>query len=321
MPFGRATYLGLDRDALPWARHTPALRIFVLAAVLLATCSCTLLTHSPYLVQHTRVPFLQEDQGLIVSPSGHLPYQRWRIYPWDEELRYVWLSGNYDFRRSQRLELILYFHGMHSKDYYQVFRKELEALACKRPDRPFVFVGFVDTPYVVPPAGGKDRWNSLVPPAGERPDRLIQTVNAIYKAFRRRFPNVSKDKTAITLAGFSGGGRVLDAVAGWLARADGEDPYAEVFRARLKKMAYFDCWFGRDVDFIIPTLLENNPRMKIVGTVHMETPRKNALLLANRYNMKGDKEKGELVGLDGRLVIFRNDSHWSAMISRLKEAL
>jgi hypothetical protein len=296
------------------------LRIALTILVFIALCSCTLLGHSPYLAQKTVIPVLTPGQGLAVTASGRIPYQRWRVSSWDDELRYVWLVGDYDFRKHRSVEIILYFHGMHSKDYYRDFRRELESLAIKRPDRPFLFVGFVDTPYTLSEHRGKNRWSSLVPEPGHTPDRLIDTVNSLFKAFRKRFPQVRKEQTHLVLAGFSGGGKVLDAVGTWLARAK-DDPYADVFRSRLRKIAYFDCWFGKDVVDTVPTLLQDNPRMKIVGTVHMETPRKNALLLANKLNMKPDVTKRELVGLDGRLLIYRNDSHWAAMITRLKEAL
>jgi hypothetical protein len=304
-----------------FCRKLLALRLACLAVLAFSFCSCTILAHSPYIVQRTHVPVLKEGQGLVVSQAGRVPYQRWRISSWDDDLRYVWLVGDYDFRKSDSVEIILYFHGMHSKDYYTSFRKELELLTSKREHRPFLFVGFVDTPYVFAEDQSKGRWSSLAPPAGERPDRLIETVNGIFKAFRKRFPQVHKERTHLTLAGFSGGGRVLDAVAAWLSKADKDDPYAEVFRSRLTKLAYFDCWFGKKVAQTVPILLQDNPGMKIVGTVHMDTPRKNALILANKYKMRADTKNRELVGLDGRLVIYANDSHWAAMIARLKEAL
>jgi hypothetical protein len=293
----------------------------VTLALMASICSCTLTSHSPYLNQATAVPFLDGGRGLAVAETGHVPYQRLRVAPWNDGLQHVWLVGDYDFRKYRGVELILYFHGMHSKDYYRAFRKELESLAAKRPDRPFLFVGFVDTPYAAREEMSKGRWSSLVPAAGERPDRLLVTVNHIYKAFRARFPHMRKNYTTVTLAGFSGGGKVLDAVASWLARTGREDPYAEVFRSRLHKLAYFDCWFAKEVAEIVPALLQDNPAMKIVGTVHMEGPRKNAVLLANKFEMKANKENRELVSPDGRLVIYANDSHWEAMIARLKEAL
>lgn len=298
-----------------------ALRLAMLVAGAMLFCSCTLLTHSPYMIQRTHVPVLRDSQGLVVSQSGRIPYQRWRMGSWHGDLRYVWLVGDYDFRKTDSVEIILYFHGMHSKDYYTSFRKELELLTSKRPNRPFLFVGFVDTPYVFAADRGKGRWSTLAPANGERPDVLIETVNGLFKALRKRFPHIHKDRTSLTLAGFSGGGRVLDSVAAWLSKTGRDDPYAEVFRSHLTKLAYFDCWFGKKVAETVPLLLQENPGMKIVGTVHMETPRKNALILANKFKMRANTKKRELVGLGGRLVIYANDSHWAAMIARLSEAL
>jgi hypothetical protein len=267
------------------------------------------------------MPVLSQDDGLIASPSGDVPYQAWRVPPWDNKMRYVWLVGNYDFRRFDKVEIILYFHGMHSKDYYPAFRRELEALAQKRPDRPFLFVGFVDTPLTDPAFRSKDRWSSLAPKDGDRPDRLCQTVNHLFKAFRWRFPHIRKEKTSIVLAGFSGGGRVLNAVGNWLARSPKEDPYADIFRSRLSKLVYFDCWFEKDVVETVPALLEASPGMKIVSTVHMKKPLELASVLANKFKMKRHKQKNELVGLNGRIIILGGNSHWDAMISRLAEAL
>ncbi len=294
--------------------------LFAFVAFLLAT-SCTLLTQSPYLIQKTRIPSLEEGQSVRVSRFGHVPYQKWRIAPWDDELRYVWMVGNYDFRRCDGVDLILYFHGTHPRDYYQVFRKELEQLALKRSSRPFLFIGLVDSPDTLPEFGGKERWGALLPKSEERPEPLFQLVNQIFKAVKLRFPNIRKENTHLVLAGFSGGGRVLSAVGNWLARSDKDDPYAEVFRSRLTKIVYFDCWFDKDVVETIPVLLENNPGMKIVGTVHMKKPLEHATLLAGKFKMKADKKDRQLVGLDGRIRIYRDDSHWQAMISRLKEAL
>ena len=144
---------------------------------------------------------------------------------------------------------------------------------------------------------------------------------SVYKAFRTSFPHVRKDRTNITLAGFSCGGRVLDAVGNWLARSSKEDPYAEVFRSRLGKIVYFDCWFDKDVVNTIPALLQSNPDMKIMGTVNMKKPVEHAALLAGKYKMRVNKRNKELVGLGGRLVIYRNESHWDPMISILREAL
>jgi hypothetical protein len=302
-------------------RSVAVLRLGLLIALAVVACSCTLLRHSPYLCQKTSIPLLHEKQGLITSASGEIPYQKWRIPPWDDEMRYCWIMGNYDFRKFDQVELILYFHGMHSKDYYTSFRKELDLLKEQRPDRPFLFIGFVDTPYFYTESRSKERWSHLVPESNERPDRLFKTVNRIYRAFHARFPHTKKDKTTLVLAGFSGGGRVLDSVGAWLARADKDDPYGEVFRSRLSKIVYFDCWFDKNVLNTVPALLESNPDMKIVGTVHMKKPLEHATILAGKYKMKADKRKRRLVGLDGRFTIFRDDSHWSAIISRLREAL
>ncbi|MDQ7782702.1 MAG: hypothetical protein RDU20_07475 [Desulfomonilaceae bacterium] len=288
---------------------------------LLLTCSCTLISHSPYVTQVATVPVLNQSRGIISSPSGTVPYQKWRVPPWDEDMRHIWIVGDYDFRKFKDVELILYFHGMHSKDYYLAFRKELEQLAAKRPDRPFLFVGFVDTPYVSGPERGKNRWRFLMPEDGDRPERLMKTVNRIFRSFRTSFPHIAKGDTTVTLAGFSGGGRVLDAVGSWLARSPKGDPYADVFKSKLSKMAYFDCWFDKDVLFTVPALLENNPGMKIVGTVHMTKPRKHAELLAEKFKMKRRRMHDKMVGLGGRFVIFQDKSHWSAMISKLGEAL
>jgi hypothetical protein len=297
---------------------------FLLPAVLVILSffmsSCTLLTHSPYITQKTLLPEMSDKTGLITSASGEVPYQRWRVAPWDDEFRYVWLAGNYDFRRYDNVEIILFFHGMHSKDYYAAFRKELEALAQKRPHRPFLFVGMVDSPHSSSESRSKERWSALDVKEGDRPELLFQTINRVFKAFRARFPNVRKDKTKIVLAGFSGGGRVLNSVGNWLARSSKEDPYAEVFRSRLSKIAYFDCWFDKDVVETVPALLENNPRIKIVSTVHMKKPTELATALAGKVKMRRHPKKNELVGVGGRLVILRGQSHWDAMISRLVEA-
>ena len=126
----------------------PFLRLSLLIVIAFLLCSCTLLSQSPLLVRTSEIPVLENDHLLISESSGRVPYQRWRIPPWDEDMRYVWMVGNYDFRRFDQVEMILYFHGMHSKDYYSAFRKELELLAEKRPNRPFLFVGFVDTPFL-----------------------------------------------------------------------------------------------------------------------------------------------------------------------------
>lgn len=296
------------------------IRLPLLAMTAVLLCSCTLLSQSPFISRMSEIPVLEDNHLLINESSGRVPYQRWQISPWNEDMRYIWMVGNHDFRRFDRVEMILYFHGMHSKDYYSAFRKELELLAEKRPDRPFLFIGFVDTPYPPSQERSNGRWSSLSPQKGERPDRLFKTVNRVFKAFRATFPNIRKDKTTIVLAGFSGGGRVLNSIGNWLARSEKNDPYAEVFRGRLSKIVYFDCWFDKDVVDTVPALLENNPGIKIVGTVHMKKPLEHAVILASKYKMKADKKKNELVGLGGRFVIFRDQSHWSAMIARLREA-
>lgn len=283
--------------------------------------SCTILSASNHLYEQTSVRVLEDPHGLVVSETGHVPYQRWRLPPWNDGMRYVWMVGNYDFRRFDGVEIILYFHGMHAKDYYLTFRKELDLLVEKRPSKPFLFVGFVDTPLIRPESTGKDRWSSLAPREGERPDRLFKTVNQVFKAFQAKFPHVRKDKTKIVLAGFSGGGKVLNSVGNWLARSIEKDPYAEVFRSRLTKIVYFDCWFEKDILETVPALLRNNPDIKIVSTVHMKKPVEHAALLVGKFKMKADKKNNELVGLDGRLIIYRDDSHWNAMICRLREAL
>lgn len=304
--------------------HRPSRAGFLIPLVLLVLlmgCSCSLISQSPILSKSSSVDRLDEEQPLESDSGGEIPYQRWRISPWDEDLKYIWLVGNFDFRKTDQVEIILYFHGMGSKDYYRDFRKELESLACKRPDRPFIFVGFVDTPYVYNWARSKGRWSSFTLKDGERPELLFKTINRIFKGVKRAFPNIEKEKTTLTLAGFSGGGRVLDSVGSWLSKAPADDPYAEVFRSKLTKIAYFDCWFDKDVIETIPALLENNPGMRIVGTVHMKKPSELAAILAGRYKMKQDKTRTGLTGLGGRFVIYKGDSHWDAMISRLSQAL
>jgi len=236
-------------------------------------------------------------------------------------MRHVWVVGNHDFRKYDRVELILYFHGMHSKDYYEAFRSDLEEVARKRPTRPFLFVGFVDTPFAASGSRKKHRWRRLVPRSGERPDRLFRSVNCLYKAFRRRFPHVTKRNTKIVLAGFSGGGRVLDSVGNWLAESPKDDPYAKVFLSRLSKIVYFDCWFDPTVVKTVPTLLDSNPSIKIVGTVHRTKPKKLAARLAGKFKMRSRKRGDGLIGAGGRLLIFRDKSHWRAIIARLKQAL
>ncbi len=283
-------------------------------------CSCTLLAHSPQLAKAVSIPMLNPSDGFEITESGSVPYQRRRIPSWGEGMRYIWVVGPYDFRKADRVEIVFYFHGMHSKDYYPSFRSELAELAKKRPDRPFLFVGLVDTPFVKARSRSKHRWRFLVDREAERPDRLFSTVNHVYKGFKRRFPHIRKDKTRITLAGFSGGGRVLTSVGQWLAKSPKDDPYARVFLSRLSKIVYFDCWFDREVLTTVPTLLQSNPSIKIVGTVHMKKPKKHAAMLAGKLKLKV-KKRGELSGVGGRLLIFRDKSHWEAMISRLRQAL
>jgi hypothetical protein len=300
-------------------------RVCILIGLLLTICvltsSCTLLSHSGFLKQTTTIPLLR-DSGLAVGSHGEIPYQRWRIPPWNDEMRYVWLAGDYDFRKHDNVELILYFHGMHSKDYYADFRKELERLAESRPNKPFLFVGFVDTPFLDIKLRSRERWTHISPKPDERPEKLFRVINGVYKAFRQRFPHIKKEKTDIVLAGFSGGGKVLDTVGDWLAKSPDQDPFAQVFRSRLRKIVYFDCWFDKNVVNTIPILLENNPKIKIVGTVYMKKPQEHAAMLVKKYNMKQRHAKGQLVGLNGRLTILHDDhSHWNAMISQLKDAL
>jgi hypothetical protein len=258
---------------------------------------------------------------LAVTPEGELPYQAWRLPYWHKKLRYAWIVGNGDFRSARNVELILYFHGMHAKNYYRAFREQLESLAKKRKNRPFVFVGFVDTPYVKGKDRGKHRWMTMVPDKGARPDRLLNCINHVYRAFCLSFPRVRHGNTKIVLAGFSGGGRVLDSVGQWLARGARTDPYVRVFRARLSKIAYFDCWFDPAVLETVPALLKKSPRIKIVGTVHMKKPKEHASKLAGKLKLRKKGKSGDLVGHDGRLSIFKDKSHWKAMISRLSDAL
>ena len=282
--------------------------------------SCSLVSNSLAVRDYMEIPTLKEHT-FLVDASGEVPYQRYRISPWDNDFKYVWLVGDYNFRKFDNIELILYFHGMSSKDYYRDFRKEIQALASKRPDRPFLFVRFVDTPYVSTNNRSKERWSSLTVKDGNYPELLFKTVNGLFKSLKKTYPNINKDKTSITLAGFSGGGRVLDSVGSWLARTPKNDPYAETFRSRLSKIVYFDCWFDKDVVNTIPILLENNPGIRIVGTVHMKKPTELASILVDKFKMKPDRKKQELTGVNGRIVIYRGGSHWDAMISRLAQAL
>ena len=259
-------------------------------------------------------------QGLIADSSGKVPYQRWRIPSWGNNKRYVWIVGSHDFRRYDRAQLILYFHGTHSKDYYRDFRKELEETAEKNPRRPFLFVGFIDTPFKKA-SRGAHRWKGMTPNPGKRPDRLLRAVNQVFKAFRVTFPHIDKRKTNIVLAGFSGGGRVLDSVGNWLAKSAKTDPYARVFHFKLSKMLYFDCWFNPTIVETVPKLLARNPSMKIVGSVHLSRPKKFAKLLAGKLKLRKRKNQEGMVGLDGRMAIYKENSHWKAMIACLGDAL
>jgi len=299
------------------SRFLGALLVFALVTSL---GSCSLVSYSMAVRNHMDIPELTEKH-LVTDNNGEIPYQRYRLDPWSDDFRYVWIVGNYDFRKFDNLELILYFHGMSSKDYYTAFRKEINALAAKRPDRPFLFVGFVDTPFVSTANRSKARWSSFAIKDGDYPELLFKSVNSIFKSLKRTFPNIKSNRTTMTLAGFSGGGRVLDAVGSWLAKSPKEDPYAEVFRARLSKLVYFDCWFDKDVVDTIPALLESNPGIKIVGTVHMKKPSELASILADRFKMKRHRKTNDLVGANGRIVIYHGDSHWDAMISRLAQSL
>jgi hypothetical protein len=301
--------------------YVPLLRLCVAGLCIACVASCSIVASSPKLAREASIPLLKTGDALRTTDSGAVPYQRLRLPGWSDNLRYVWVVGPHDFRKSDQVELVLYFHGMHEKDYYQAFSKELEELAGKRASKPFLFVGFVDAPYAVPEERSVNRWADIAPKKGERPEKLFQTVNAIYGGFTKTFPHLKKSKTKIVLAGFSGGGRVLDAVGNWLAAAPADDPFAEVFRSRLSKIVYFDCWFDSNILKTVPALLETNPRMKIVGTVHMDKPKQHADILADKLNMKSRPKKDELVGVGGRFLIYRDKSHWEAMISRLLQAL
>ncbi len=315
----------LGARAYPSSRFIGHARFGVLlacfAAVCCSLCSCTLFTHFPRFAEQATIPALDPNKGFLTSSSGRVPYQRWRPPFWSEDMRYLWVVGNHDFRQFDEVEIVLYFHGMHSKDYYGCFDRELEELAAKRPRKPFLFVGFVDAPYDASQNRDENRWRTLAPRQGQRPDRLFGVVNSVYAAFRTSFPHVSKTKTKIVLAGFSGGGRVLDAIGNWLVASSRDDPYARVFLSRLSKIVYFDCWFDSAVVQTVPSLLENSPEVKIVGTVHMKKPKENAARIVGRLNMKPGPKKDVLVGAGGRLVIFGGKSHWDAIISRLGQAL
>lgn len=309
------------RFVSPISRRVFCGLIVCFAAACLPLSSCTLLTRFPSLAEQSTIPTLDRNRGFLTSPSGRIPYQRWRVPSWSDDMRYVWVVGNHDFRKFDQVEIILYFHGMQSKDYYGCFERELEELAAKRPIKPFVFVGFVDAPYEVSRNRDENRWRMLAPRSGQRPDRLFEVVNALYGAFRTSFPHVKKNNAKIVLAGFSGGGRVLDAVGSWLVSSPRDDPYARVFLSRLSKMVYFDCWFDSTVVDTVPSLLENSPGMKIVGTVHMKKPKENAARIVGKLKMRPGAKKDVLVGAGGRLVIFGGKSHWDAIISRLGQAL
>ncbi len=276
---------------------------------------------SPHISKKTRVMGMENSQALLTAPDGKVPYQKWKLPEWKHKKAYVWVVGNHDFRKHDSVDLILYFHGMHSKDYYQAFQATLDKLAKKRPGKPFLFVGFVDTPFRGSGYRKTHRWKTLVHASGERPKRLFTIVNRVYKAFKKQFPHVKKDKTRIVLTAFSGGGRVLRSVGKWLAQSPKDDFFAKAFRSHLTKIVYFDCWFNpTDVD-TVHQLLQSNPSMKIVGTVHMGRPKKHAKMLADKFKMKRVRRGKPSVGLGGRFVIFRDKSHWDAMISRLEQAL
>ncbi len=267
------------------------------------------------------VPLLVSGRRLKTSALGGVPYQRWRLPSWGDQKRYVWIVGNHDFHKFDHAEIVLYFHGTHAKDYYQEFRGELTEAAQKNPYRPFLFVGFVDAPNAKSDGRGQKRWEGMVPKSGERPDRLLRSLNQVFSSFRRTFPHMRKSRTKLVLSGFSGGGKVLDSVGTWLARSAKDDPYARVFQLKLSKMLYFDCWFNPAVVETVPTLLAKNPSMKIVGTVHMQAPKKFAQALAGKLRMRGLKGKNEMIGLGGRMSIYREESHWKAMVACLSDAL
>lgn len=300
----------------------PLLKALFGLAVIIPLSSCTLVAYSKQIAAQTQIPILRPGDGILAEADGKIPYQRWRLLAWGNRMRYVWLAGNYDFRRFRGTDIILYFHGMHSKDYYRDFRGELAELATKNSRRPFLFVGFVDTPFTKSSDRGKHRWKALVPVEGQRPDRLFRAANEIFRAVRVTFPNIRKSGTKIVMAGFSGGGRVLDSVGSWLASSPRDDPYARVFRTTLNKICYFDCWFDPEVLDTVPALLKSSPSMRIIGTVHMKKPRKHAKIMADKFRMRTRKSGSELVGWGGRLKIFASKkSHWDAMISSLCQAL
>jgi len=97
--------------------------------------SCSVVSYSLAVRDYIDIPRL-EDRAISVNEKGEIPYQRYRVGPWGDEFRYVWIVGDYDFHKFNSMELILYFHGMSSKDYYRDFHKEIQALAaaalCRR---------------------------------------------------------------------------------------------------------------------------------------------------------------------------------------------
>lgn len=305
----------------PFMNRLIGLFLCILTFSLITLGSCSALAHSPYLKGKTKIHDLKKGEGLLVTREGEVPYQRWRIPQWNHTNAYVWTVGDYDFRKFRTVDLIFYFHGMHSKDYYRDFRSELEKLAQKRKNRPFLFVALVDTPYAKGRDRGKHRWKSLAPEHGERPNKLIKVINRMYRAFNKRFPHIRPNSTKIVLAGFSGGGRVVSSVGSWLANSPSDDPFAKVFKKRLAKIVYFDCWFNPSDLEAVPTLLKINPKMKIVGTVAIKKPLKNAKILAKKFKMRKRGKKNGMVGAGGRLVIYREKGHWAAMIERLEQAL
>ena len=161
----------------------------------------------------------------------------------------------------------------------------------------------------------------MVPKSGERPDRFLRAINQVYRAFCVTFPHISKRKSRIVLAGFSGGGRVLDSVGNWLAKSPSNNLYARIFQSKLSKMLYFDCWFNPTIVETVPTLLARNPTMKVVGSVHLSRPKKIAKLLAGKLKLRNLKNNKEMIGLGGRMSILREKSHWNAMIACLSDAL
>ena len=318
--FPSAEGSALDSDFV-FKRLRFGLILAALILIFLISTAHAASSRSPNIANKTRVMWMNDKQALLTTPDGSVPYQKWKLPEWDHSKAYIWVVGNHDFRKHENVDLILYFHGMHSKDYYEAFQATLDKLAKKRPRRPFLFVGFVDTPYSGSAYRKTHRWKTLVQSSGERPKRLFKIVNRVYKAFKKQFPHVKKGRTRIVLTAFSGGGRVLRSVGKWLAQSPKDDFFASAFRSHLAKIVYFDCWFNpTDVD-TVHKLLQSNPSMKIVGTVHMGRPKKHAGMLAAKFKMRRLERGKRSVGLGGRFVIFRNKSHWDAMISRLEQAL